>query len=72
MTSRVALQRNEIATTKTMTTILFGKAPIHEGGERRGEVIPEVAHKNALLIKQARVATSRRVELLFTVAAVLP
>lgn len=43
-------------------------------GERR-EVIagaPEVAHKHALLIKQARVATSRRVELLFTVAAVLP
>lgn len=40
--------------------------------EERGEVIPEVAHKHALLIKQARVATSRRVELLFTVAAVLP
>lgn len=47
-----------------------------KGGERRGEVIggaaPEVAHKHALLIKQARVATSRRVALLFTVAAVLP
>lgn len=43
MTSRVALQRNEIATTKTMTTILFGKAPIHEapihegGREGRGD-----------------------------------
>lgn len=36
MTSRVALQRNEIATTKTMTTILFGKAPIHEAPIHEG------------------------------------
>lgn len=40
-------------------------------GNRRGAT-PEVAHKHALLIKQARVATSRLVVLLFTAVAVLP